>query len=122
VVVEEEVWEVYNCVGVGGVWDVSARVVGTYVNCGGDVGSCVACVSGTGEPDDWVFPFVVGGGDVGLSEAVVHWVGKLVGRVALLRGVVRVGDLWPGGVARVSPGVQSFLAPSLGSCVVAHPR
>jgi hypothetical protein len=48
-------------------------------------------------------------------------VGRLVRRVALLGGTVRVGGLWPGGVARVSPGVKSFLAPSLGSCVVARP-
>ena len=48
----EEVGGVYSCVCVGGAWDVSARVVSSYVNCGGDGGSRVACGSGSGEPDD----------------------------------------------------------------------
>lgn len=108
-------------VSVGGAWEISALVVHFYVGCGGGVGSLGAYCSDNGEPDDLSSPYVVGGGGVGLSEAVGHWVGRLVGRVALLGGTVRVGGLWPGGVARVSPGVKSFLAPSLGSCVVARP-
>lgn len=84
-------------VSVGGAWEISALVVHFYVGCGGGVGSLGAYCSDNGEPDDLSSPYVVGGGGVGLSEAVGHWVGRLVGRVTLLVGTVRVGGLWPGG-------------------------